>query len=235
MPPINVTKKTIWVKNKKARFNPSSTSRLTNELKLARLMSGNEERKYLDNYNNDATGATTSGTLVGLNSIAEGTDFNQRIGRKVRAKYLEYDVAFTPGSTQVLTANYTWAIVLDRQPNNALPTYANVFDTSVITTKPFTFKNVAQFQERFKIIKQVVGQVQVGSSGFATGNECRCKGYLPLISTQGKKDDIIHWSGSGSGVPNTNNYVFIYSSDLGTGANISPIIIAGIRLVYNDM
>lgn len=212
---------------KKARFGLAKMGRTRT---FARSVANTEERKYLDTTFS-AVSLIPAGSVAVLNPIAEGTDFNQRVGRKVRSKYLQYDlgVVFVGGPT--VPSDWTIHFILDRAPNGTAGTVAQILDTSIV---PATYarKNIQLFQERFKILKTIRGQT-MGLAATAYQLESgRTAGYLPLVDTLNAKDDIVHFAGAAAATPNTNAILILVCAQA-TGANLS--LNGSTRWVYVDM
>ena len=78
------------------------------------------------------------------------------------------------------------------QPNGVAPTFAQVFDTSV-SQLVFTMKNIAAFQERFKILKEDIG---VATSSFGGDGQQSCyRGYIDLSKLK-QADQVTRWNGT---------------------------------------
>ena len=185
-----------------------------------------EERKYLDNQINNVD-PTSSGTVLDLAVIAEGTDFNQRVGRKIKAMYIQYDMLALMGGTSYQATTpvaWTFHIVLDRSPNTTLPGYSTVFDTSS-SVATFAMKNISAFAERFKILKTESGLVYTGNS-----QACKFKGYVKL--NQNIMDSIVQYASSGGTVPSANNFMLCYSQ---SGASNNVLFSGTIRFCYCDL
>lgn len=89
----------------------------------------------------------TTGTVTLLNGIAAGTDFNQRIGRRIRIT----DVMIQGGVAAVdATTDDTYCLVMliyDSQPNQAIATIAEIFSQANATS----FHNLNN-RDRFKVL-----------------------------------------------------------------------------------
>lgn len=112
------------------------------------LNQGNHGTEYKDN-DVDITGQTfnTTGAILLLNGIAQGTDFTQREGRKFTMKSIYIRMIIQNGTTQVPNNVARWMIVYDKQPNGAAFTLANLL-TAVATTAP----NNLDYRDRFVVI-----------------------------------------------------------------------------------
>lgn len=236
--PLKMRRTTSYHKvEKKSRTSQPSKSSTTTT--LVRELLGAQETKYLDNWV-QLSGGTMSraGSVVDLGLIAEGSDFNQRIGRRIKLKYLQYDIrvscvtADTPDTR--LPIHWTWHLVLDRQPNGTPATVANILDSTVITNGPLRMKNIGVFNERFQILKTEKGFIQpvftntasVAVPGSYASDSCQCHGGLVI-------KEIMQYGGSTASTPTTNDIYLVYMSD---DPNDNAIAIeAGIRIAYTDM
>jgi len=94
-----------------------------------------------------------TGDTVLLNGIAAGTDYTNRIGRKVILRSILARFTVLPGSTSVVTGDSVRVlIVYDSQSNGAQPTVADILNTANFL-EPMNLSN----RDRFKVLfdKQV--------------------------------------------------------------------------------
>jgi hypothetical protein len=90
----------------------------------------------------------TTGTIVCLNLIAAGTDYNQRIGRQIHIKAVKFSMYTYPQSTSAAGTKYKIMLIQDKQPNGAL---AGI--TDVLNAVHGTSQNNLQNRNRFRIIR----------------------------------------------------------------------------------
>lgn len=74
--------------------------------------------------------ADTTGTVTLLNGVATGTDFTDRIGRKIMMKSIYIQGFCYPVDTTTADTLARLIVVYDTQPNGAAPTIANVLKTA---------------------------------------------------------------------------------------------------------
>ena len=94
---------------------------------------GRNELKSIDNSLIVTAPITTAGSVTLLNGVATGTDYVNRIGRKVIMKSLLMRVNFYPiGSTTngILGENIRYMILVDSQPNGALPSVTDILNNA---------------------------------------------------------------------------------------------------------
>lgn len=118
---------------------------------------GRAELKFVDvTANNVAVTTTWQGVLI--NGIAQGADFNQRIGRKSQMKSILFNGNFFPTAS---TANayqgiyMRTVIVYDTQPNSGtFPTGTDIF-ASNDPNSPLNLNNRDRFQVLIDVRKQI--------------------------------------------------------------------------------
>lgn len=89
----------------------------------------------------------TTGTVTLLNGIAAGTDFNQRIGRRIRITDVMIQGILAPEDLTTDDCYCTIMLIHDSQPNQALATIADIFSQANGTS----FLNLNN-RDRFKVL-----------------------------------------------------------------------------------
>ena len=125
---------------------------------------GRAELKFVDvTAINQPVTTTWAGVLI--NGVAQGSDFNQRIGRKSQMKSVLFNGNFFPGTT--ISANASQGvymrvvIIYDTQPNSGtLPVGTDIF----VTNDPKSPLNLNN-RDRFQILMDV--RKQLGSYTFS--------------------------------------------------------------------
>lgn len=189
---------------------------------IQRALLAKQERKYLETAL-VGVDLPNTGSITNLNSVAEGTDFNNRLGRKVKPLYLQYEYFITATAGQIQNTPVAWRFVFvwDKQANGANPTVAQVLDTSVIGVTN-AMKNISLYSERFKILKEERGSVFNGGMINTVGS-----GFLKLDHF-----DDVQWSAAAAGVPNTGGLLVLYASNEAATNNV--IMSLGTRFCYTD-
>jgi len=125
------------------------------------LNRGRTELKTIDLENLNASVSTTGGVVL-LNGIANGTEIYQRVGRKVIMKSMLFRITIFNDPTKQDPQGTAIRIILfyDTQTNGSAPTVANVLGNMQAT--PYTPTVVSPMnlnnRDRFKILKDwVVG------------------------------------------------------------------------------
>jgi len=122
------------------RYNRSMSARLVRA-------PGTRETGFVDisaaTYAMDTTGSVTL-----LNTIAQGASVNQRVGKKVVLKSLQFRGNLQNGSTATVN-DVAFMIVYDKRPTGALPTITDILASATA----FSMNNDAN-SGRFSILKR---------------------------------------------------------------------------------
>ena len=134
---------------------------------------GRSELKFVDTTNANIVMTTTWGVAL-VNGVAQGTDFNQRIGRKSMMKSIIFNGNVFNLSTASLNAfNGAYCrlvIVYDTQPNSGtIPSGTDIFATAD-PNSPLNLNNRDRFQVLMDVRKQVSAFLMSATPGLATGN-----------------------------------------------------------------
>lgn len=108
---------------------------------------GGGEWKFLD-INGAATAMNQTGFIQCLSTLKLGNTASTRIGQKVAWTSLEMRIMVYVGATAVTGQVARWQIVLDKQPNAALATAANIYAAAPYFRSPRNLEN----RRRFKTI-----------------------------------------------------------------------------------
>jgi len=137
-------------------------------------------------------------TVEQVTNIAQGDDFNNRDGRKIKLKSLT--MRFTLGGTQ----GHRLVVVLDKSPNGILPTWGEVFDTSIVTDLTYVPVNT-NTGGRFQILKDYTAPNGINQSG-DSAVVLFDKFYLNLDRVA-----TTTYSGTGSSVANqAQNHIYLF-------------------------
>lgn len=199
----------------------------TRAIAVRALRATDQERKFMDFTFDDSP---INGTLTppfsifSLNLISEGTDNNNRIGRKIRARSLHLQLLVNRAiGDGTATTYFRVLIVLDRQPNGGLPTWGNMWDlpgsgnAGVEMMSPNNLNN----SKRFKTLYDSRGSLYVD---FMEGRMVRK--FLRLAHTT-------QYNGVGATVGNvaSNNLLLCITSSITTGGAV-PTLEGTIRLRF---
>jgi hypothetical protein len=185
------------------------------------------EMHYLDVTGGAAPAApAVGGTVVSLNSIGEGTEYNQRNARIIIAKYIQYDFIIQIPTNSGADDFYQIAIVYDRDTSGSLPTYAQIFDTSV-SPVGMAFKNIAANQDQFQILKTLKGHVSAGPPH----EVLRLRGMIKIPL----KLSRVVYSSAGVSIPESGGFVLVFASLANSGTQVASYALAyNIRFGYHD-
>lgn len=104
------------------------------------------EMKFLDT--NVAAQDMSSGPTINLvNGIAQGTDYNNRVGRRFLMKKIQINLEINPGVAQTVAEQGRVLVVYDNQSNGAAPAIGDILSISSTTS----FMNLNN-RDRFKVI-----------------------------------------------------------------------------------
>lgn len=110
-----------------------------------------KEIKYFDLNAASAECPAANGTITTIFAPAEGTEFDERVGRMVTVKYIQVSVIFAP-PTNAATVDYGgFAIIRDDGNSGTAPNFNEVFDASGANTYAM-FRNIRDKGYRCQIL-----------------------------------------------------------------------------------
>jgi len=191
------------------------------------------EQKFYDetgNNNSFTTGATAIVYPL-LDNLAQAVTVTGRLGGKVNLKSLSYKINWSTNSTAgtQVRPQVMIAFVLDKQPDGAAATFADIF-TSIPGNDNLVQKNNTN-RDRFQVLKSYsmvssdwfLGQNPSSTSSYATAHT---EFYIPL--------DIVSRFADGTGNPATNNLLAVFSTNATTNSIIT-IDAAYSRIMFTDV
>lgn len=124
---------------------------------------GREELKVID-ITQTTVAATTAGTVTLLNGVTQGTDYTQRIGRKIWLKSILLRFTLVPNTASNTPAgdSVRLLVVYDAQCNSAAPVIGDILQNSAFND-PMNLNN----RDRFKILADKF--VTLGACQYNTG------------------------------------------------------------------
>lgn len=125
---------------------------------LKRLVAAAKETGYVDIAPADYA-LNTTGSIILLNTVAQGTTVNQRVGKKILLKSLQCRGLMNNDATAVLN-DVAYMIVYDKRPTGSLPAITDILNT--INSNSMNNDNNSG---RFSILKRV-DEVLVGNASF---------------------------------------------------------------------
>lgn len=191
------------------------------------------ELKFVD-YPSTLVAITSTMACVTLNSVGPGSEGYQRVGRGLCMKSIEikiyFDLKNTTGSNDALRV----ALVYDRQPQNVVPTFGDVFTSTDnvggTTTDSFTFPNPGN-NERFKILMDIHNPLDFTTT-------------IPTVASDPNKPSFIHRFiplhgletkyGIGSTIPATGGLFLVSRGIVAPGTESFNMIFTA-RLSYTDV
>lgn len=182
-----------------------------NYVQFRSLGTGARELKFIDT-NVNSVNITTGGTVNLINGVAQGTDFNQRIGRKTFIKSLLTNITIFPNATSQ-NGDFARLIVLyDTQCNSAAVPITTDILTAADVNAPMNLNN----RDRFHIImdKKYTFNPATYTTGNVTGGNPVtrwCNKYKKI-----NKDTIYSGTGATTGSIQTGSIIFLALSSGGT-------------------
>lgn len=110
-----------------------------------------------------ATAVTTTPLVVLLNGIARGDDINERTGREVDMRSIQFSAQVRAATATGVDQTHRVLIVYDRQTNAAAPTMAQVCESATIQA-PRNLENRKRFSILFDEIYNLNAAAESGSS-----------------------------------------------------------------------
>lgn len=126
----------------------------------------NKEKKYL-NTSLTAAGPASypivntpqdNTNVIGLNLLAEGTDYTNRISRKVHVTSIQLRGQITIGTAATSTM-VRFMVVYDYQPNGAVPAITDILDTATSSTQPIAAPMNLNNRDRFRVVIDKIRKV----------------------------------------------------------------------------
>jgi len=182
---------------KKRCFTPSKTSvnqQLTQlKRKVARFT---PETKLIQIGQSMPNVADTAGAIIYISGVAQGTDFDDRLGSKVRAVMFELNVAITSTAIDIggdpadMTSVY---LVKDVLGTGALPSISGTQNSVMASFSPLAAFVNPLTRDRFKILRQW----DVSAATITTGNTLSLmKWRVPVSGLTEYTDTTVNVSGS---------------------------------------
>lgn len=171
-PPVSQKRKEEPVKKKK---------KIVNEAYWKNLIPLSTEKKYIDVVPFFQQLSTTNPVIVPLNLCAEGTDYDQRIGRKINVKSIELKMNMFAAWAHFSDLGHFFlglpcmvkiSIIFDSQTNGTLPNIFDIYRYYTVEYANLTFLN-ADNRSRFKVLYNCDVKLDGGSSD---GNGIRAAG-----------------------------------------------------------
>jgi len=158
--------------------------------------------------------ATANATI--LSRIGQGTDFNQRIGRKIQVVGVVVRLIMEASG-----APTSFDLVVDKQCNGVNATAAQVYTTPA---DPASFPN--PFEElRFRFLKRIENK-NIALAVNAAGQS--------LVSFMVKSRFLVEYQGTSTSVPDlTDANLTLYACSMSTGG-VQKIVSGQIRVLYTD-
>lgn len=165
---------------------PIDISRSTLNRLAGRMYNG--ELKTVDTaYAGVTLNATTTNVAL-LNGVASGANFFNRVGNKISPQSIDSDMIIA--NTSTTAAAWIWyraALIWDKQPTGALPTYADIFqniDSAGAASSTGLAGRNLQTTDRFQSIAMQDGVLQPLNAASSSPSVIRLKFFRTLAGRQ---------------------------------------------------
>jgi len=191
------------------------------------------EYKVFDTYAALASLATPA-SIICVNQIAQGTDFDQRLGRQLRMKSFHFNFFLTPPHATLEDGVTIW-ILIDLESMGSSPGLTDVVDTTFIANPFLAYRNLYQFGQRFVVLKcwrsGVIGLCAASGGGNAEAEATPWHGdwTIPIP----KKYQAVRYASAAAGTPLSNSLLLVFVGRQGGGA-AGAYIEWGARLHFCD-
>jgi len=157
-----------FAKTGKTVFSGTKRRRVTTKRAIAPPRTGGfwgvtartgDERKFTDTI--DGSDVSSAGQVTPVNLVATGTDFNNRIGRKIIIKSFQVRSIFTledPTEPNAIRC----MLVYDKQTNGNLPGIADILDTATAANAQAAMVNLNN-RDRFVILMDKIYRLNIGA------------------------------------------------------------------------
>lgn len=194
---------------------------------------GRSELKFLDTTLN-TTAITTAGVIINntINNIVEGSDFNERIGRKVNITSIHFRGAYLEEAQTTLanmSNNVRIIIYLDQQCNAAAATVTDV----LASADEKSFNNLNN-SERFKILKDWFFTINHTAQSVLTGPVYSTHRVQKTLIWNKKCDIPLKFNATNGGTVadlTSNNIGILGIAQSANGGSLD----VGVRIRFRDM
>lgn len=199
------------------------------------------EKKFI-NWTIGHVDITTTGTMLSLVQPAQGTTAQQRLGNKIVVKSLYLRMMY--GHTDAFVGSGAAAanpgtiirtmILIDKQPNGALPGLGDILDTSGGGAPALIPLNLA-YRDRFIVLMDKnfhLGPYITTGAPFAGMN-----GVAPATGIYKKYKKLsvpVHFKGNAGSIADVASNSFILLNISATGSAPAPAVYAELRLRFVD-
>jgi len=187
--------------------------------KVKRIIHSQEEKKEITTFGSAVMTTTASvANVISLASIAEGLDYNNRVGKRIIIQGVYMDLAFKNNGA---TDDYgIWWLVQDKQPNGNQPGQADIMDITATTGNAFPNHGKNGYTDRFRVLAQDVWSCELAGDQI----DRKPRRYVKL------KDFHVQYGVTTAGVGVTNGLYLVLGSALTNSSTCSY----NIRVTFTD-
>jgi len=194
--------------------------------KLKRLPAVRNNNKYVDTYLAGAQISSAGTFYLGLNDIIQGTDFNQRVGRRIGVTKIELRYMISQSAAQVLDTTIRLLLIRDTKPDAG----ANNYLIYTAVGNPLTSVSgdiEGGENDRTKVLRDHF--IGLGHGGSTSGDLTMVTGKMILNLI--KKPIVVQFDAA-TALFERNKIALIASSNVGVNF---PLIDVGCRVYFHDM
>lgn len=188
----------------------------------------NTEIKEYNQAQGSFAGAS-GGAVISLNNVAQNTDINNRIGRHIAPKGLDFEYQIFPPTAGTIGDFHTFWIVWDKQSDTVVPAFATIMDTTTSVLSQ-CFINTLNNRDRFVLLHTERSFV---SGPASTGQQINNFGrfFIPL-----SKFEQCEFVSAVTAVPNTGAIYLVVGTTTNSGSSLSQAQISyNSKFTFTDM
>lgn len=206
--------------SKGSKKNESALVIANKALKAVKKIEQSAEKKFFD-VSAVFQFADWVGVVHPLAQIAQGTGVSERIGQKIKSKYMTVRGSIQMNNSAVDPDQVVRISLLeDTESDGLTPGYSDIYSTTGTALTPYAPQSFTN-HGRFKILRTKTLTVQ------RNGESVKAfKMYVPL-------NKVLYYDGTGAATNTKKNLLLAFSSDIATASN-PPYYTFYNRLIFED-
>lgn len=214
-----------------AGFTPTKIRKYSNTAAVQRMrfsrtaFRSGQENNYVDLaaavYAIDTTGSVTL-----INTVAQGTSVNQRVGKKYFMKSVQIRGTMYNNTAGVLN-NAVCLLVYDKKPTGSLPAITDI----LVSASPTAFNNDNN-TDRFRILRRW-DEVLIGAPSATTGTEASAKNFDAYVKLN--KPVICKAAGTGAIADIEEGALYFVTCGTNAAGTSAAATACGFRVRFSDM
>lgn len=158
-----------------------------------------------------AADLTTTATITLLNGMAQGTDSDERAGRKTHGKTLSIKLLVSNEAGAPFMSPMRVMVIYDKQSNKAAPIIGDLLDTTTMTAS----KNINN-RDRFQVLGDEV--IQLGAGAATTGSAGNMTFFYKRFFNLRNLETTFADASAGVGSVNTGALYLVYFGTFAAGS-----------------